>query len=213
MPRLIVIAAVLGLLVIGSILISGCTGEKAPPQPPASTLTIPTTRPVTPVPATTPPVQITTPYIPPTPMVTPGWTPGRIDQEGAAIQIQGDVSGYKSPQANYISEIRFTVELARGAEDVTFEIPNTQIIFTKTGTPQYGVNYVILSGDENGNRILEDGETFIVSIFFTSDSSQYAIYSGQKFTMAIKNPPQPQVLVTASAPPVLTSEPMVLAAA
>ena len=88
------------------------------------------------------------------------------------------------------------------AEPVTFEVPNTQIIFSKGGQ-QFGVNYLILSGDVNGNRILEDGETFEVSIPFTSESPQYEIYAGQKFTMAIKNPPQPQVTVTTEAPPVL----------
>jgi hypothetical protein len=147
------------------------------------------------------------------PVTTPApvWTPGTITQEGAAIQIREDVFGYKAPTAGYLSEIRFSVEKAPRAEPVTFEIPNTQMIFTKPGNPQYGVNYLILSGDINGNRILEEGETFLVSIPFTSDAPQYAIYAGQQFTMSIKNPPQPPVIVTLSAPPILTTDPMVLA--
>ncbi|MDD1665202.1 MAG: hypothetical protein LUQ32_07580, partial [Methanomicrobiales archaeon] len=83
---------------------------------------------------------------------------------------------------------------------------------TKGGQP-YTVNYLILSGDVNGNRILEDGETFLVSIPFTSESPQYEIYAGEKFTMTIQNPPQSRVIVTTQAPSVLTDKPMVLARA
>jgi hypothetical protein len=206
------LAAVLAGLVVCLILVAGCTGQKGETQPPASTLTI-TTRPVTQVPVTSAPVRTGTTTIPVTPGVSPVWTPGTVSQEGTAIRIQGDVEGYKSSQGNFIDEIRFSIALAPRAEPVTFEIPNTQIIFSKTGTPQYGVNYLILSGDVNGNNILEDGETFLVSIRFTSDARQYLIFAGQPFTMAIQNPPQPPVIVTATAPPVLTDEPMILTTA
>lgn len=209
MARLIFPAAVLGLLVIGSILISGCTGEKVPPQPPASTLTIPTTRPVTPVTATTPPVVTTTVAIPPTSGVTPVGTPGSIAQEGTAILIQGDVLGYKSATAGYIDEIRFTVVKAPRVDPVTLDIPETQIVFTKAGT-QFAVNYFPVSGDKNGDRILGEGEAIVVSVPLQPPN---VIYTNQRFTMAVKTPPYPQVVVTAISPPVLTSDPMVLAAA
>ncbi|MDD1668781.1 MAG: hypothetical protein LUO97_03170 [Methanomicrobiales archaeon] len=206
-------ASVLAVLVVCLILSSGCTGQTGETPTPAPTLTIATTRPPTPVPVTTTPVQTATRTSAVTPVVTPAWTPGSVVQTGSAILIQGDILGYKSNQGNFFDEIRFTVALAPRAEPVTFEIPNTQIVFTKTGNPQYAVNYLILSGDENRNGILEKGESFLVSIPFTSDASQYAIYNGQKFTMAIKNPPQPQISVTTEAPPVLTVDPTVLARA
>ena len=202
---------VLAVLVIGSIIAAGCTGETGGSRTPVPTQTMPTRRTVTPVPVTTTPVPTVATTVPVTTAVPPAWTPGSITQDGSSILIDGDVTGYKSPQGNYLDEIRFTVVKAPRAEPVTFEIPSTQIIFTKTGSNSYAVNYLILSGDLNGDRILDPGERFVVSIRFTSDASQYAIYAGQKFTMAIKNPPQPQVLVSASAPPVLTSDPMILA--
>jgi len=212
MVQLRFLATVLAALVVCSILGSGCTGQKGESQPPASTLTIATTRPVTPFPETPTPVQPGTTTNPPTPFVTPVWTPATVAQAGTAILIRGDVLGLKSATGNFIEEIRFTVVKAPRAEAVTFEIPNTQIIFTKGGQ-QFGVNYLILSGDVNGNRILEDGETFLVSVPFTSESPQYEIYAGEKFTMTIQNPPQPRVIVTTQAPSVLTDEPMVLARA
>ena len=212
MVQLRFLAAVLASLMICSILSSGCTGQTGETQPPASTLTIATTRPATPVPETTPPVITGTTPIPYTTGVTPTFTPGTVAQAGAAILIRGDVLGLKSATGNFIKEIQFTVVKAPQAEPVTFEVPNTQIIFTKGGQ-QFGVNYLILSGDVNGNRILEDGETFEVSIPFTPESPQYEIYAGEKFTMTIQNPPQPRVIATTQAPSVLTDEPMVLAQA
>jgi len=204
MARFRFLAPVLAALVVCSILASGCTGEKGVSQPPASVKTMPTTRPATPVPVTTTPVLPGTPTIPFTPGVTPAWTPGTVAQAGAAALIQGDITGLKSARGNFIEEIRFTLVKAPQAEPVTFEIPNTQIVFTKGGQ-QYGVNYLILSGDVNGNRILEDGETFLVSIPFTSESPQYEIYAGEMFTMTIQNPPQPRVTVTTQAPSVLSA--------
>ena len=196
------LALVLAVLTVVSILFSGCTGQNGASQPPASILTIPTTRPATPFPVTSTPIQPGPTTIPPTPAVTPVWTPGFVAQDGAAIIIRGDVIGLKSPTGNFIDEIRFTVVKDPRAEPVTFEIPSTQIIFARSGPP-YGVNYLILSGDVNGNRILENGETFVVSIHFTSDSPQYDIFAGQAFTMTIQNPPLPRVIVTTQAPPVL----------
>ncbi|MDD1663471.1 MAG: hypothetical protein LUQ60_06975 [Methanomicrobiales archaeon] len=192
----------LAALLVGLILSSGCAGQKEESQPPASTYTISTPKPATPIPETSTPVIPGTTPIPYTTGVTPTFTPATVAQAGAAILIKGEVLGLKSATVNFIEEIQFTVVKAPRAEPVTFEVPNTQIIFTKGGQ-QFGVNYLILSGDVNGNRILEDGETFEVSIPFTSESPQYEIYAGQKFTMAIKNPPQPQVTVTTEAPPVL----------
>ena len=189
----------LAALLVSLILASGCAGQKEESQPPASTYTISTTRPAVPVPETSTPVQPGTTTNPPTPGGTPVWTPGTVTQAGAAIFIQGDVIGLKPARGNFIDEIRFTVVKAPRAESVTFEVPNTQIIFTKFGE-QFGTNYQILSGDENGDHILDEGETFVVQI---SILPPYEVYAGQKFTMAIKNPPQPQVTVTTEAPPVL----------
>jgi hypothetical protein len=200
MIRLRSFAAVLAALVACSILASGCTGENGRNQPPASILTIPPTR-ATPVPQTPAPVQTGTTANPVTPGVTPPWTPGTVAQTGAAILIQGDITGLKSARGNFIDEIRITVVKAPRAEPVTFEIPNTQIIFTKYGV-QFGVNYLILSGDVNGNQILEEGETFKIKVPI---QPPYEIYPGQAFTMTIKNPPQPEVTVTAGAPPVLAN--------
>ena len=205
--------AVLVVLLACLILAAGCTGGTGGSQPPARTLTIPTTRPATPMPVTTAPVQTEATTAPVTTVIVPAWTPGTITQDGTSILIRGDVLGYKASQGNYLAEIRFKVVKAPRAEPVTFEIPSTQIIFKKSGINPYGVNYEILSGDLNGDRILDEGERFLVRIRFTSDASQYAIYGGQTFTMAIKNPPRPDVLVTASAPAVLTSDPVVLASA
>jgi hypothetical protein len=192
----------LSLIVAGtlicSILLSGCLGEKVPPQPPASTMTIPTRRPTTPVPETLTPVETATTAPQVTPGVTPVWTPGIVSQAGAAILIQGDIVGIRSPRGNFIDELRFTVVKASRAEPVTFEIPDTQIIFTKFGI-QFGTNYN-LSGDGTGDHILDEGETFAVRVFIPP---HYEIYAGQVFTMAIKNPPNPPVTVTAGAPPVL----------
>ncbi|MDD1664763.1 MAG: hypothetical protein LUQ32_05360 [Methanomicrobiales archaeon] len=209
MVYLRLLAPVLIALVVCSIFSSGCTGQKGETQPPASTLTIATTKPVTPVPATSTPVRTGTPVNPVTPIVTPVWTPGTISQGGAAILIQGDIVGLRSAGANFIDELRFTVVKSPRAEPVTFEIPSTQIIFTKFER-QFGTNYQILSGDTNGDLILDEGETFVVQV---SIPPPYEIYAGQKFTMAIKNPPLPQITVVTQAPPVFTTEPMVLARA
>jgi hypothetical protein len=213
MVNLRLFAPVLAALVVCSIFSSGCTGQKGETQPPATTLTIATTRPPAPVPVTSTPIGTgTTPAYTVTPIVTPIWTPGTVSQGGAAILIKGDIIGFKSATGNFIQEIQFSVVKAPRAEPVTFEVPNTQIVFTRGGQP-YGVNYLILSGDVNGNRILETGETFLVSIPFTSDTPQYDIFAGQMFTMTIQNPPQPRITVTTQAPPALTDEPMVLAEA
>jgi len=209
-------AAVLAMLVAASILAAGCTGEKGGPQPLPTPLTVTPRRTVTPVPVTPTPVETmatTVPVTPVIPVVAPVWTPGSITQEGSSILIQGPVMGYKAPQGDYLAEIRFTVVKAPRADPVTFEIPSTQIVFKKTGTNPYAVNYLILSGDLNGDRILDPGESFLVSIPFTSDAPQYAIYGGQRFTMTIKNPPQPDIVVATGVPTVLPSDPVVLASA
>ena len=201
MIQLRFLAAVLAALVICSILSAGCTGQKGESQPPASTLTIPTTRPATPVPVTSTPVQPGTTTNPPTPVVTPEWTPGTVAQGGAVVLITGDVLGLKSVRGTFIDEIQFTVVKAPRAEAVTFEIPNTQIIFTKFGV-QFGVNYQITGRhNDNGDLVLDDGEAFDISIPI---QTPYEIYPGQKFTMAIKTP-QTQVTVTTEAPPVLSA--------
>ena len=83
------------------------------------------------------------------------------------------------------------------------------MIFTKGGS-QFGVNYLVLSGDMNGNRILEEGETFRVSVPLQPPN---VIYPNERFTMAIKTPPSPQVLVSATAPPNLATSPVTLARA
>ena len=98
---------------------------------------------------------------------------------------------------------------APGVNPVTFEIPNTQIIFTKFGE-QFGTNYQIIGRhNDNGDNILDEGESFDISVPI---QTPYEIYSGQMFTMAIETP-QLGVIVTATAPPVLTDQPMVLATA
>jgi hypothetical protein len=209
MVQLRFLAPVLAALVVISILASGCTGQNVVSQPPASTLTIATTRPPTPVPATSSPVRTGTPVTPVTPVVTPKWTPGIVSQGGAAILIRGDIIGLRSAGGNFIDDLQFTVVKAPRAEPVTFDIPNTQIVFTKFQR-QFGTNYQILSGDTNGDHILDAGETFVVQVPIPPP---YEIYAGQKFTMAIQNPPQPQIIVVTEAPPVLTTEPMVLARA
>jgi hypothetical protein len=202
-------AAAFSVFMACLILSCGCTGQQGETQPPASTLTLPTTRPATPTPVTPTPVQTVTTVPAATTIVTPGYTPGTITQAGSAILIKGDVVGYRAAAGNYIDEIRFNIVKDPRAEPVTFEIPNTQIIFTKGGV-HFGVNYLILSGDMNGNTILEDGETFLVSIPLAAPN---LIYAGQTFTIAIQNPPQQQVIVTTQAPSVLSDQPMILARA
>jgi len=209
MVRVRLIGAVLLAFMVCSILACGCSGQKGQTQPPASILTIPTRSPATPAPGTPIPVQTVTTASPVTPGVTLVWAPGSVAQTGTAILITGDVLGLRSARGNYIDAIQFTVVKAPQAYPVTFEIPNTQIIFTEYGE-QFGTNYQILSGDENGNQILEEGETFLVQVPIPPP---HEIYSGQMFTMAIQNPPQPPVVVSAGAPPVLTAQPMVLASA
>lgn len=199
MVRLRFLAPVLAVLVVCSILAAGCTGQKEVPQPPASILTIPSTRPATPVPETIAPVLPGTTTIPFTPGVTQPWTPGTVSQGGGAVLIQGDVTGLKSANGNFIDEIRFTVVKAPRVNPVTFEIPNTQIIFTKFGE-QFGTNYQIVGRhNDNGDNILDEGESFDISIPI---ETPYEIYPGQMFTMTIKTP-QTGVTVTAAAPPVL----------
>ncbi|HVP24801.1 MAG TPA: hypothetical protein VMS81_02350 [Methanomicrobiales archaeon] len=202
-------AAVLFVFMACLILSSGCTGQQGETQPPASTLTLPTTRPVTPAPVTPTPVQTVTTMPAATTIVTPVFTPGTVSQSGSAILIQGDVAGYKAAAGNFIDEIRFNVVKAPRAEPVTFEIPNTQVIFTMNGR-EFGVNYIPISGDVNGNRILEDGETFLVSITLAPPN---LIYAGQVFTMTIQNPPQPNVVLAARVPSVFTDDQIVLAKA
>jgi hypothetical protein len=210
MVRLRFFAPVLAVLVVCSILAAGCTGQSGVPQPPASTLTIPTTRPATPVPGTAVPVQTGTAASPATiPGVTPAPNLGTVTQAGSAILIQGDVRGFKSATGNYIDELQFSVVKAPRADPVTFDIPNTQISFTKEGV-QFGVNYLPISGDLKGDRVLDAGETFLVRVPLPP---QNVIYPGQMFTMAIQNPPNPRVVVSAQAPSVLTVDPMVLARA
>lgn len=200
MARLKLLSLVIAGILVCSILTSGCTGEKAPPQPPASTVTIRTGRPTTPVPETPAPSPAETIPTPVTPAPTPEWTPGTVSQGGAALLISGDVVGIRAPQGNFIDELRFTLVKAPRAEPVTLAIPDTQIILTKFGR-EFGTNYLILSGDENRDQVLDEGETFVLRVIIPPP---YEIYAGQKFTMAIKSPPRPQVTVTAEAPPVLS---------
>ena len=202
------IAAALAVLVVASILASGCTGSSGGPQPPASVITIPTKRPTTPI-TETPVTATTVTTATPAPVVTPAWTPGSIVQDGTALLIRGDVRGYKYPTANYIDEIRFTVVTAPRADEVPLDTLYTQIVFTKSGTP-YTANYLPVSGDLNNDRVLDKGETILLSIPLQPPN---VIYANEKFTMAIKTPPYAQVLVTSSAPPVLSADPMVLARA
>jgi hypothetical protein len=204
------VAVFLVVLMMGSILASGCTGDTAGSQPPASVVTVTTRKPVTPAVTTTMPLPaVTTAATTVPPVVTPPWRPGDITQGEGSVLISGDVVGLKSPVGNFIDEIRFTVVKAPRVEPVTFEIPNTQIIFTRYGQ-QFGTNYQILSRrNGNGDVLLEEGEAFDVSVPI---QNPYEIFPGQKFTMAIKIP-QTQVLLSTSAPPVLTKEPMVLASA
>jgi hypothetical protein len=204
------VAVFLVVLLVGSILVSGCTGEKGGSQPPASIVTVTTRKPVTPVATTPAPVPTATSAAPTVPPVgTPAWAPGDVIQGDGTVLITGNVVGLRSPLGNFIDEIRFTVVKAPRVEPVTFEIPNAQIIFTKYGQ-QFGTNYQILrQTGGNGDAILEEGESFDVSVPI---QTPYELYPGQKFTMAIKIP-QTQVTVSSSAPPVLTTEPMILALA
>jgi hypothetical protein len=117
--------------------------------------------------------------------------------------------GLRSAGGAFIDEIRFQAVKAPRAETVTFEVPNTQIVFSKSGV-EFAVNYFPLSGDVNGDRILDEGEIFLVSIPLQPPN---VIYRNQAFTMAIKTPPYQPVLVSAAAPPVLTADPMILARA
>lgn len=187
-------AAVLAAILVASIFLSGCTGSGGGSQPPASTVTAPVQGTATTLPETTP---TGIPYTPPT---TPVWVPGTVVQGEGTILIQGDVTGLKSARGNFIEEVRFTVIRAPRAESVTFEVPNTQIVFTKYGV-QFGTNYEILSGDRNGDHILDEGEAFLVRVFIQPPNE---LYPGQTFIMAIKTP-YPQVTVTAEAPPVITN--------
>ncbi|HUK92737.1 MAG TPA: hypothetical protein VLU98_01735, partial [Methanomicrobiales archaeon] len=117
-PRFL--APALVVLVTCSILAAGCTGQNQGSQPPASTMTIPTTRPVTPVEVTTlrgQPATIVSTI--PSIVVTPQYTPGTVLQAGSAILVQGDVIGYKSASGNFIDEIRFSVVKAPRADPVT----------------------------------------------------------------------------------------------
>jgi hypothetical protein len=213
MGRIIISAAILAALLLGSILVSGCTGDGGGSQPPASIVTMTTRRPATPVPETMePPATVTgvTSVPTSTTMATiPEQTPGSIIQDESALLITGDVMGYRSQNGGYIDEIRFTVVKAPRAGEVTLDVTNTQIVFTKDNT-QYAVNYLLLSGDLNGDRILDPGETVLVSIPLQPPN---VIYTNQRFTMAIKTPPYQPVVVSAKAPPVLTTDPMVLASA
>ena len=202
-------AAVIAVLVVCSILAAGCTGETKQSQPPPSTVTFPTRRPVTPVPVTTAPIQTLATTALPIPTTTPSGIPGSVVQEGTVLLIQGDVDGYRSSTYNYIDELRFTVVKVPRVDPVTLDIPETQIVFTKGGT-QYAVNYLLVSGDVNNDRILDEGEVILVSIPLQPPN---VIYPGQAFTMTIKTPPYQPVVVTANAPNVLTAEPMVLAEA
>ena len=208
MVRLAFLTLILAAVVISLVIISGCTGGQVSPQTTPSIPTIPTTRPgitqsVTTVPATT-----TATTGQPAPVVTPAWTPGTVLQSGSAILITGNVYGLKSSRGNYIDEIRFTAVKDPRADPVTFDIPNTQIIFAKNGVLPFGVNYHILSGDENGDRILRNGETFMVQVFIQPPNE---IYAGETFTMTIQNPPNQQVIMVTGAPPVISDQPMVLA--
>lgn len=193
----------LSLIIAGtlicSILSSGCTGGKVPPQPPATTMTIPTQRPTTPVPETPEPSPAATTTGPVTPGPTPAWTPGSVTQTGTAILIKGDVIGLRSTRGNYIDELQFTVVKAPRVEPVTVEYPDTQIILVRFGE-ESGTNYRILSGDKDGDRELDEGESFVLQVFIPPP---YEVFAGQRFTMAIKNPPRPQITVTTEAPPVL----------
>ena len=158
------LTAVLAALVVCSILASGCTGQKGESQPPASTRTIATTRPATPIPITSIPISPGTTPNPSITGVTPAWTPGTVAQAGAAILIRGDVVGLKSTRGNFIDGIRFTVVKAPRVNPVTFEIPDTQIIFTKFGV-QFGTNYQIIGRqNDNGDSVLEEGESFDISV-------------------------------------------------
>jgi hypothetical protein len=201
-------AAALAALVVCLILVSGCTEQKGGSQPPASTMTIATRQPTTPVPETPMPIPTGTAPNPLTPGVTPAWTPGTVSQAGTAILIKGTVIGLKSVRGPFIDAIQFTAVKAPQAEPVNFELENTQIIITESGR-QSGTNYQILSGDENGDHILDEGESFALLVPIPPP---YEIYPGQEFTMTIQNPPHAQVVVTTRAPPVLTDS-MILARA
>jgi len=208
MPRFAFLTLILAAAVISLVIVSGCTGGQVTPQTTPSVPTSPATSSAITVPVTTVPAATAATTGQPPPVVTPAWTPGTVLQSGSAILITGNVYGLKSTTGNYIDEIRFTAVKNPRADPVTFEIPNTQIIFSKNGVPPFGVNYHILSGDENGDQILGNGETFMVQVFIQPPNE---IYAGETFTMAIQNPPNQQVIVDAEAPPVLSDQPMVLA--
>ncbi|MDD1671249.1 MAG: hypothetical protein LUQ67_08090 [Methanomicrobiales archaeon] len=211
MVRPQLLTTVLAVFLILLSLAPGCTGQGGS-QPPASTLTIPPTR-VTAPPLTTPPPSPAGTTMPTTiPEVTPVWTPGTVLQENSAFLIMGNVLGFRSQNGAYIDEIRFSVVKAPRAEPVTFEDQSTQIVFTKGGT-RYSNIYRIIDGDRNGNGLLEEGEAFLISVPLPPQVPERDIYPNQQFTMAIQNPPNAPVIVTATAPRSLTDAPMILATA
>ncbi|HXW98525.1 MAG TPA: hypothetical protein VEI51_02245 [Methanomicrobiales archaeon] len=203
-------SALLVVLVISLILACGCSSPgPAGSQPPAATMTIQTRRPTIAEPETTQPAVTATTILPVTTVVTPVWTPVAVSQAGSAIQIDGDIVGLKSATANAIDEIQFSVVKSPRADPVSFQIPDTQIVFTKNGG-QYTVGYRIISGDLNKDSILDQGEIFMIDVPL---APQYMIYPNEAFTMAIQSPPSTPVTVTTPGLPAFTGDQIVIARA
>jgi len=202
--------ALLAVLVMSLVLACGCSSPgPAGSQPPAATMTIQTRRPTVAVPETPLPAATETTIPPVTMVVTPAWTPVTVSQAGSSIQVDGDIVGLKSATGNAIDDIQFSVVKSPRSDPVSFQIPDTQIIFTKNGM-QYGVGYRIISGDLNKDNILDQGEIFMVDVPL---APQYVIFPNEAFTMAIQNPPSTPVTVTVASMPAITGDQIVIARA
>jgi hypothetical protein len=185
---LILVAAVLS----AGVLVAGCMGDSGSSHPPVST---PTGLPTPVKPTVTRTVAVTTlpaTTIPPPATTGPAVPAGTIIQAGSALRILGPVYGMKAKAGTFLDLITFDLEKDPRADPVDME--TVQITLTRYARTT-ALNYAI-SDQKNadGDGILENGETFGITVYVKPD---FSLYPGDQFEL--------RVLVPGSAPILLQS--------
>jgi archaellin len=149
-----------------------------------------------------PAVTRTTPVTASLPAATPAETtaeptsgPGTVTQPGSLLQIAGPVYGTRGTGGNYIDLITFDLVKIPRVDPVDME--NVQVTL-KRYFQTTGLRFEITGRtNANGDSILEEGETFAISVYVKPD---FSLYPNDRFELRVLAPASSAILVQSQVP-------------
>jgi archaellin len=124
--------------------------------------------------------------------------PGTVHQAGSSLLVEGPFYGMKAAGGNYIDLLTFDLVKAPWADPVDME--NVQVTLTRYSQIT-GLRFEVAEQrDANGDNILADGETFVITVPVKPD---FWIYRNDRFELRVLAPGSPPILVQSQVPAVL----------